>query len=235
MKIAICDDFIRDAKALHAIIAKYPGISADNIRIYTDSLQLLSDFQTGADRCPLLFLDIDMPGMDGITLGKQIKSIAPGTIIVFTTVHPQYAIDAYDCEAFHYVLKPCNEEKVLEILTKAIGKYHANHASIQVKYRNLPHNLLIDDIYYIECCKKHIVYHLANETVETVDTLSNVYGKIIQYGFYQVHQGYIVNFAKVYEFKEHTIVLDNRKEVMISVRKKKDVLMAYAQYVENNL
>lgn len=59
-----------------------------------------------------------------------------------------------------------------------------------------------------------------------------MYESLSKYGFYQVHQGYIVNFAKVKDFDGYTVVLKNNDKVLISVRKKKEVLLAYSRYIE---
>ena len=62
--------------------------------------------------------------------------------------------------------------------------------------------------------------------------VSLIYESLNKYGFYQVHQGYIVNFSKVKDFDGYTVVLKNNCKVLISVRKKREVLLAYSRYVE---
>jgi DNA-binding LytR/AlgR family response regulator len=98
--------------------------------------------------------------------------------------------------------------------------------------KNQTYKIPINDIYYIECCRKHVIYHLKNKTIETVDKLSSAYNALSDFGFYQIHQGYIINFDKVYEFKDYSVVLEDKRTVMMSVRKKREVLLAYAKYTE---
>lgn len=232
MKIAICDDTLADAKHLYGICSETNILNESETEIFTSAEKLLELYKANPTCFDLLFLDVDMPQINGIELGKKIKAISPQTIIIFTTNYPQFAIDAFDCEAFHYILKPCHKEKVYSVLSKAIDKYKLTHKYHMVKVKNQIRRIAINDIYYIECCRKHIIYHLKNEVVETVDKLSSVYNALSDFGFYQIHQGYIVNFDKVYEFKDSFVVLDDGRTVIISVRKKKEVLLAYAKFTE---
>ncbi len=230
MKIAICDDSLADAKHLYEICSQSPILPDSVIDIFTSSAELLNKYENNTADFDILFLDVEMPELNGITLGKKIKSLSKNTIIVFTTGYPQFAIEAFDCEALHYILKPCTKEKVFSVLEKAFCKYQIQHQYHIVKVRNQTYRIPIRDIYYIECCKKHVIYHLKDRTVETVAKLSSAYEALSDLGFYQVHQGYIVNFDKVFEFKDFSVVLDDKRTVMMSVRKKNEVLMAYAKY-----
>lgn len=93
----------------------------------------------------------------------------------------------------------------------------------------------LSEIYYVECFKKHLFYHLKDKTIDVVGTISNAYEQLKDYGFYQVHQGYIVNFEKVKHFQDLSIILDDGRNVQISIRKKSEVLLAYTKYAERFL
>ena len=232
MRIAICDDSLCDATHLHKMCLGNPLLADSVIDLYTNPNDLFGYCESRPTDYDLFFLDIEMAGTDGISLGKKIKALNKDSILVFTTSYPQFAIDAYDCEAFHYILKPCKEEKVYSVIEKALSKYRFLHQYHIVKSRNQVYKLPINDIYYIECCRKHVIYHLKDRSIETVSKLSSVHDTLSEFGFYQVHQGYIVNFEKVYEFKDYSVVLDDGRAVMMSVRKKREVLLAYAKYAE---
>lgn len=232
MRIAICDDSFEDATHLHSICLESPELVDSHIDIYTNPNKLLQACKNKPSTYDLLFLDVEMPELDGILLGKKIKQLCKKSILVFITSYPQFAIDAYDCEAFHYILKPCKKEKLFSVLEKAVEKYKLLHQYHLVKVRNQTYKLSISDIYYVECCRKHVIYHLKDRTIETVDKLSSAYNALSEFGFYQIHQGYIVNFDKVYEFKDYSVILDDNRIVMMSVRKKREVLLAYAKYAE---
>lgn len=232
MKIAICDDSLQDRIKLENI-CKNSNIT-DNISCnqFSSGKELL-DVLAKNITFDVVFLDVDMPGINGIETGKILRKTNKNIIIIFVTSYPEFALDAYECEAFHYLVKPCNPEKVRQVLQKAmyrlglIYKYHI------IKHRGTSIKIPISDIYYIECYHKHIIYHLKDQQIEVTDKLSNVYDSLSKFGFYQVHQGFIVNFEKVKEILKNTVILEDNRSVMLRVRKRSDVLLTYTMYLEN--
>lgn len=231
LRIAICDDSTNEASALEKCCSACTLIDQAEIVAFNDGELLFNSHQK--DRFDIVFLDVDMPNIDGINLGKNLRQIDKQVIIIFYTNYPQYAINAYDCEAFHYLLKPCSQDKVELILKRATAKLGLLHKYHVIRIQNKVQRILLNDIYYIEYCRKHIIYHTVDQHILTTGKFSDAINELQKYGFYQVHQGYIVNLAKVRDIKGYSVLLDNGNNVMISVRKKSDVLLAYAKYVED--
>ena len=229
MNIAICDDnsahiellkeqllkndFIRDRGRIATFVS--PAEITDNLKAFFD----------------VFFLDIDMPELNGIDLGKAIRKLNEHAFIVFFTSYPQFALDAFDCEAFHYLLKPIDEHKCSRVLSSLTHKYKRRNKYHLIKIKNQTIRLAARDIYYIEYCRRHVIYHLKEKEYETAGKLSDVYDDLRDFGFYQVHQGYIVNMDKIVDFNNYRIILQDDKTVMMSMRKRAEVLMAYAKYV----
>ena len=176
-----------------------------------------------------------MPKTNGLQAGNAIYQRNPKVIIIFVTNYAQYAIDAYDCRAFHYLLKTDSFEKYYDVFYKALQLYNMQHRSYAIQTKGKIVLLKISDIFYIECCKKHILFHTSNFIYDTKGTLSETIHNLSGLGFYQVHQGYIVNFSKVKELCKNDFVLQDGRKVMISVRKRSDVIRAYSEYLERYL
>jgi DNA-binding LytR/AlgR family response regulator len=231
IKLAVCDDSSLDINKL---------INCFESCRFTETIQI-SKFKSGEllveahkqNSFQIVLLDIDMPNLNGIDVGKMLRKCDEKVLIIFTTSYPQYAIEAYDCEAFHYLLKPISVEKLETVINRAIHKCRITKKYLKIKIQNKVIQLPISEILYIEYCRKHILYHTENRVIETVGRLCDVLDELMNYGFYQVHQGYIVNFAKVQDFCGYSVILNNGQSVMISVRKKSEVLLAYANYVED--
>ena len=234
MHIAICDDSVRDAEYLKELCCKTKLLNSEDIHVFHDSEKLLDIYKRG-NSYDIVFLDVEMPKIDGIEIGKQIRSLDEKVIIIYVSGYPQYAIDAYDCEAMNYLIKPCQLERLKTILEKAFTrlKMQKQHHLVYVKKTAV--RLDLSEIYYVECFKKHLFYHLKDKTIDVVGTISNAYEQLKDYGFYQVHQGYIVNFEKVKHFQDLSIILDDGRNVQISIRKKSEVLLAYTKYAERFL
>lgn len=235
LKIAICDDDQDDLIQLKQMCesCKVP-ISAKAYTYSTGADLLKAAKQIDFD---ILMLDVEMPGQNGILIGKEIRDMFPHVIIIFCTNYPQYAIEAYDCEAFYYLLKPANANRLHEILNRAIKKINLTHTTHIVKIHNRVRPIPIADIYYIECQSRHIIYHMKNEkdNIQTSGKINEIYAELSNFGFSMVHQGYIVNLSKVKDFEGYNVILDNNVPVMISIRRKRAVLLEYAQYVEDFL
>lgn len=231
MRIAICDDIIKDADQLKLLCENFFSNNDLNIKVFCSGDDLINAVSTGA-LFDMVLLDIDMPGINGIETGIVLREKCKNIIIIFITNHPQYAIEAFDCEAFHYILKPCSLEKATPILKKAVQKFNLLHQYHIVKIQNKAIRIPIDDLYYVESCRGQIIYHTITESISTTGTLFEAYNSLKPAGFYQIHQGYIVNLAKIRDFDKYSVILDNGVAVAISVRKKRDVLNAYAKYIE---
>ena len=232
-RIAICDDSLLDATRLENLCKECDISENIKVKTFTDCYSFFEDYQKNP--YDIVFLDIEMPTQNGIDIGKQLRKTNKKLVIIFSTSYPQYAIDGYDCEAFQYLLKPISKEKLENTLNQAIRKISLSNRYHTVKVHNIVRRLPISDIYFIEYCRKHIIYHTKNDCIETTGRFSDVIDELSKYGFYQVHQGYIINFEKVYNFERYSVILDDNRSVMISVRKKKEVILAYTKYVENNL
>lgn len=233
IKIAICDDSLHDATSLEKLCKVCDTLYEYKIHTFTDTNLFLTAHQKSC--YDIVFLDIEMPNQSGIELGKQLRSINEKTIIIFSTSYPQYAIEGYDCEAFRYLLKPISKEKLEYTLNLATNKISISHQYYSIKIHNIVRRIPISDIYFIEYCQKHIIYHMKNEQIETTGRFSDVIQDLQKYGFYQIHQGYIVNLDKIKDIREYSVILEDNRAVMISVRKKKEVVLAYTKYVEKNL
>ncbi len=236
MKIAICEDNLEEQEFLQKQLIKTNLINEKaSFSFFEDGSDIALQYMRG-NRYDIVFLDVDMPKVNGIKTGKYIRNIKKKAIIIFVTSYPQYALDAFDCNAFHYLIKTTEYEKFYNVILKAINHFKGIHHEHLIKLKGGEViNLNIDDIYYIESCRKHVIYHLKDSQYETKDTLTSVFEKIAKYGFYQVHQGYIVNFDKVSKFQRDYFVMKNGEKVMVSIRKRTEAIVAYANYMERYL
>lgn len=233
MKIAICDGCTVDINATRDIICKHRLAENSYIKSFTVGEKLLDCVEK--ERFDIVFLDVDIPEINGLELGRRIKEISPDTFLIFVTSYPQYAIEAYDCEAFNYLLKPLDKQKAHRVIDRIEKKLADTNKYYIIKIKSESIRIPIRDIYYIECYKKHVIYHLKDTTFDTLGKLSEVYADLKDYGFYRVHQGYVVNMDKIKRIDNYSAILENGENVMISVRKKTDTMLAYSNFIGNLL
>lgn len=234
IRIAICDDDKTYCEKLKQRICETNLFVNPQFHCFDNGVDLLKEYQKGT-RYDFVFLDIDMPQVTGIELGKKINVKDPDAIIIFVTSYSQYAIEAFDCHAFNYLLKDADDNRFDFVLLKAIKSYQKAHKSILITTKDGAFRIEISRIYYVECCQKHIIFHLKERQFSTKQTLREVYGLLAQHDFCQVHQGYIVNWEKAVSISAKNVVLDNGEKVMISVRKYREVLSSYSEYVKRSM
>lgn len=227
MKIAICDD----SQAQLTAFVKIASTDTNLVKAYLSGDNLYRSILHG-ERFDLIFLDIDMPGMSGIDTAKAIRTIDGSVVIVFITNYAQYALEAFECEAFHYLIKPISEERIADVISRVENKLSHTSDYHVLKMRGKSIKIPISDIYYVECVRKHLLYHTGHNTFEIVGTISNAYKTLIPHDFIMIHQGYIVNMDKIVDFDEKYVILDNGEKVEMSIRKRKDALLRYAKFIE---
>ncbi|MBE6002676.1 MAG: response regulator transcription factor [Lachnospiraceae bacterium] len=234
MNIAVCDDDIKTRGQLSGLIKdQFPeGI----VRCFSGSEELLNDGKF-YDIC---FLDIEMETVSGIELAKRIRKyqeVSPKrSIIIFVTAYSEYVEDAFDVNAFHYLLKPIKESKFREVLRRAINEtWYAEEQRkkfIIIKDGDKRKKLMLDGIQYIESSDRKVIIHMDEGTAETYAKMYDL-EKELGESFFRCHRGYIVNFEKVTSYSVNSIKVLNGDTIMIAEKKYTDFVRAYLKYAKN--
>lgn len=231
MKIAICDDMSESRKMIENYLTTDFSQYSFGFFHFADGAELIKSYENG-DRFDIVFLDVEMSNLNGVEAGKQIRKFDEKAIIILVSSYSKYAVDAFDFEAMNFIVKPYTRQKFGEVFSKALQKYNSVHKYYVISWKNEKTRIAISNIYYIECFKRHLIFRTKDGKYECVGKLSDAAAELIPHGFYQVHQGYIVNFKYIKKFDGADIVLTNGERVMVSVRKRAEVLKAYAHYIE---
>ena len=174
----------------------------------------------------LIFVDINMPDMDGLEL---VRSLTSTHYIVFTTAHPEFAIEGFKLNAIDYLLKPFTFEEFMKASQKAISlvdlveRCHAAESAIaqneaessdkeylSVKADYKTQLVKISDIVYLESAGEYVRLHIeGSSTITTLFRLKNMETSLPQDNFLRVHRSYIVNLRRISSYTKGRIFLDN--------------------------
>jgi two-component system, LytTR family, response regulator len=167
----------------------------------------------------LIFLDIEMPEIDGISYLKMLKNI-PG--VIFTTAYRNYAVEAFDLDVIDYLLKPISFDRFVSAINKYyertnisvnvqtdITKETVNH--LNVKADRKTYKVDISKIQYIESLKDYVKIVCSNESIVTHDSISNMETFLNEYGFVRIHRSFIVAIAKIKSFDAESVFLENNQ------------------------
>lgn len=182
----------------------------------------------------IVFLDIQMDGINGLETAKQLRRKRDETILIFITGIKEYVFDALDLYAFHYLLKPVDERKFTEVLDRAekeAGR-RRERRSLFIKTRNL--KLDQADILYIESRGKKVEIHTAGEK-ESIEIYAAMEELEEQLGerFYRCHRSYIVNMEHIAEYGNDSISLTNGDKVYLAKKKYGEFVKTYMWHLQS--
>ena len=226
LKIAICDDVREDIDRLAEMLYKTGLFKKAEYCLFESGESLLRAVENG-NIFDIVLLDINMPGMNGIDAGKRLTELIPYTILIYVTNYPEYAIQAFDTNAYHYVLKSESDEKFFEVLSKAKVRYLKRKKSHLVRTKGGATHLLLDEIKYVEYCDKHLRYRTANGTYSERGQIGELAEELEEFGFIYVHQGYLVNSKWIRAIKKDTVELTDGTELMMSMKRRSRVIERY--------
>ena len=198
----------------------------------------------------ILFLDIQMPDRNGMEIAQELHMRRCRSILIFVTALSEYVYDAFDVGAFHYLVKPFSDEKLRDVLYKALRQYEERHDSdgsateqseaqetgqikqqeaILIKKGGISMKVLLDDIIYAEVFNRKVMLHTTTGNIE-------YYGKLTELSekagtdFCRTHRAYLVNFKYVEKYNATTIWLE-RGTALISKKQFPGFVRRYMQYI----
>lgn len=238
MKIAVCEDISEEAEWLCEVIRRW---SVENeivaeITSYADAASF--SFALEDALFDVLFLDIRMPGEDGVTLAKRLREQAYDMSIVFVTGEREYIMEGYEVEAVNYLLKPVEEKKVFQCLNRICEKSHKQEPFIILKTEDTVVKLLQREIYLVEVFGHKLVYTTEKGSFEVISSMKNARQELREEWFIICHRGVLVNLLYVDFVGKNSLCLsddrrDFRREVPVSRRMYGEVNQAFIQFYLN--
>ncbi len=239
MKIAICDD----EKPIRDYIEKcVREVKADvEVVQYPDASEMVA----ASFDADILFLDIQMPGMDGMKAARILRTMGNKTIIVFVTAVEEYVFQAFDVGAVQYIVKPFDRNKLIDTIKKTIAlaeernsidaalsdMNESNEAkrSITIKSDGVNRRVILTEIMYAEVFEHRIILHMNDK--ECI----NYYGKMSDLemvagkDFYRVHRAYLINLAYVKSYDSKSVSISG-EEIPVARGKYQELVKAYLSY-----
>lgn len=206
MKVIIVDDEYPARKELRYFIENYTDMNI--MGEFDNGLDVLDFIQENT--LDAIFLDINIPKLDGMLLAKTIDKFEKKPKIVFITAYDNYAVEAFNLEIFDYVLKPYSDDRIISMLHRLKHTSHKKNHKDKSEYQKVSnkislwkndkiHIVDVNDIYYCEARERYTHIFTKDEDYEIRECISEV-EKIINYNsFFRSHRSYLVNLEKIEE------------------------------------
>ena len=236
IKIAICDDEVLCASKLKSLVSEYMQKKqlGYEIDIYSSGVELC-ELGVEVARYQIVFLDINMAGLDGIETAKKLREFCKELFIVFVTADIHYTLEGYKVEAIRYVLKntPDFRETIFESLDAICEKMNCVAGYESFDFREGKKKFSIDRIAYIES-NLHMLHFwvLERDYVEYTlyGTLNDLEDRFRKYDFVRVHQSYLVNLKFIANVVNYKVYLVNGTVLSAPRSKFKYVRERFASY-----
>jgi DNA-binding LytR/AlgR family response regulator len=161
----------------------------------------------------LLFLDIEMPGMDGLELARNLKN--KDIVVIFTTSKKEYAVEAFELNVADYLVKPVTPGRFLQAVNKAREVLESRKEDaplksdefIFVRDSNITRKLLLDDILYAEAMGDYVKFYTPKKEYAIHGTLKSAEEKLPSSKFIRVHRSYIIALDKIDTLQDGGLVI----------------------------
>ena len=211
VKIAIVEDEAASAQLLEECLLRYQAETGAEMTItcFPSAEALLRDYRGEFD---LLFMDVDMPGINGIDASRRLREMDSRVVLIFVTNLAQYAIYGYEVDALDYILKPVNYYALMMLPCEG-----------GVRYLNST------EICYVEVQGHELIYHTASgERLRTSGALKQAEAKLGG-GFFRCNYCYLVNFSYVTKVSGNLVTVGG-EDLQISRNRRKAFLQQLSQF-----
>ena len=230
MKIAICDDEVRGRERIRTLLEK--EFSQAQTQEFDSGTKLIESVEEGY-RPDIVMLDIAMEGMDGMETARHLRELTDALLIFVTGVKEQ-VFQAFDVGAFHYLMKPIDQDKMTDVLKRAMQEVEKKNMSpryLLVKAEGSHHKIPVEDILYVENSGRKVILHMKTGCLEYYERMNHL-AEILGEGFYRCHRGYLVALSAISGYDHESITVGQGDKVYLAKQKYGEFVKLYCRYLK---
>ena len=237
IKIAFCDDDIEVLHQMNELIDRYRVERNEDITYaaFQSPFELLTEIEKGI-RPDILFLDVVMPGQNGMDVAKEIRQYDTNMKIIFLTSSPEFAVESYSVGAYFYQLKPIWEESFFRLMDAVLAECEKKKKnSLILRSKDGITRIDLQQLEYCEVLGRKLLFHLENGAVlESAGSLDDLAGQLMQYSnFFRPHRSFLVNMEYIQNISSRSIKMVNDAEIPIPHGKCSEIKNTYMEYAFN--
>ena len=234
IQIALCDDDVSALNEIRLLLDEYQ-LERNCETAYTpflSPLELLREIE-GGTRFDILFLDVLMPGENGMEAAAEIRQYDSSVKIIFLTSSPEFAVESYTVGAYFYQLKPIWRESFFRVMDSALAECEKEQStSLILRCKSGITRVEPKRVEYCEVLHRTLFIHLTSGRVlESTGSLEELSSQLLPYGgFVRPHRSYLVNLEYVQNISYRAITMSSEVEIPIPRGKYNDLKNAFLEY-----
>lgn len=237
IKIAFCDDDMEVLHQMNELLDRYRVERNEDITYaaFQSPFELLTEIEKGI-RPDILFLDVVMPGQNGMDVAKEIRQYDTNMKIIFLTSSPEFAVESYSVGAYFYQLKPIWEESFFRLMDAVLVECEKKKKnSLILRSKDGITRIDLQQLEYCEVLGRKLLFHLENGAVlESAGSLDDLAGQLMQYSnFFRPHRSFLVNMEYIQNISSRSIKMVNNAEIPIPHGKCSEIKNTYMEYAFN--
>lgn len=237
IKIAFCDDDMEVLHQMNELLDRYRVERNEDITYaaFQSPFELLTEIEKGI-RPDILFLDVVMPGQNGMDVAKEIRQYDTNMKIIFLTSSPEFAVESYSVGAYFYQLKPIWEESFFRLMAAVLAECEKKKKnSLILRSKDGITRIDLQQLEYCEVLGRKLLFHLENGAVlESAGSLDDLAGQLMQYSnFFRPHRSFLVNMEYIQNISSRSIKMVNDAEIPIPHGKCSEIKNTYMEYAFN--
>ena len=237
IKIAFCDDEMEVLHQMNELLDRYRVEQNEDITYaaFQSPFELLTEIEKGI-RPDILFLDVVMPGQNGMDVAKEIRQYDTNMKIIFLTSSPEFAVESYSVGAYFYQLKPIWEESFFRLMDSVLAECEKKKKnSLILRSKDGITKIDLQQLEYCEVLGRKLLFHLENGAVlESAGSLDDLAGQLMQYSnFFRPHRSFLVNMEYIQNISSRSIKMVNDAEIPIPHGKCSEIKNTYMEYAFN--
>jgi DNA-binding LytR/AlgR family response regulator len=234
MRLAIVDDESAYRRHIVEMIDSVYGKSEVSCYLYSDGSELIRSFENGF-KLDAVFLDIEMKDVDGMTAAKKIREYSKDIPVIFLTSHTELAMDGYEVDAFRFLGKPLNEDKLRETLTDLEKKLKVDEKIVLHKDGEeiiYP----VSNLIYVEASNNSVRFCFRGDNVELRMKFADAIRLVddASSDFIKIHRSYYINLAHVKKLSATDVILDNNEVLPVARSASADAKKRLLEFIRRN-
>lgn len=206
-RVAITDDNPTDIKYISSVLQQWAD--ARGLSLQIDAYPSAEAFLFQYDENPawdILLVDIEMSGMDGVTMAKRLREKNSTVVIVFITGYSDYIAEGYDVSALHYLMKPVEPDRFMQVMDRAVERLCREERLLTVRTANEIIRIPMGSVLFLEAARNYVTIHAENRGDFVVRHKLGDFEDELDERFLRVGRSYIVNLTKLYRITRNEIV-----------------------------